>query len=661
MHWVRQPQGLRQQLTFAEDPVLNAWPVVGTAQPQALFLRDHAGNEAFQLFHLDLPSQTLTQLSAPPSRQGVVIPATQAGLFAFYSTARNQRDWDLMRLSLAALDANDAPTEVAQSTQPAGRLGDSPLITSLQQSEGIWLPLDWSPDAQWLLATEVRSGAVSLPYLLRTDGSGERIPLFRQDEQVAYMDGRFSKDGQGIYFLSNRAREFVGLFYLDLRSGELSLLLDLPYDIESLAQSPDRQTLALVVNEDGYSRLRLFRLPDFTPIPSAAIPAGVMDQPRFSADSRWLGFSLTTPQHPRDVFAVEIASGHLERWTRSELGGLDEAAMFTPKLIHFPSPALVASEASPIASPELEVPAWYYPPPRTVRLSGDESIDLAKSPAAVVVLIHGGPEVQARPRFDPLIQFWQQELGVAVIVPNVRGSQGYGSTYLSLDDGRRREHAVADIGALLDWIEQQPELDASRVGLYGASYGGYMVLAAMAAYGERVRAGVDLNGISDFVTFLRQTSEYRRQHRRAEYGDERRRGMRQFLRSISPLHRSEEILSPLLIAQGENDPRVPVKQSEQMVAALRRFGREVWYLLAQDEGHGFRKQSNRLQLQQTVAWFWCRHLLDSCAGMTQTAQGRLESPKSVSLVWPPDIVAESWGMLAPPGTPWMPQPWMPQG
>jgi dipeptidyl aminopeptidase/acylaminoacyl peptidase len=221
----------------------------------------------------------------------------------------------------------------------------------------------------------------------------------------------------------------------------------------------------------------------------------------------------------------------------------------------------------------------------------------------VVILIHGGPEAQYRPGWDPFLQFVVNELGYAVVAPNVRGSSGYGKSFLALDNGVLREDAVRDIGSLLVWIGAQPQLDRDRVVVMGASYGGYMSLASLIAYGDRLRGGVDFMGISNFVTFLHNTSGYRQDLRRAEYGDERDNATRVFLDRISPLSNAGRIRKPLLVAAGSNDPRVPVSESEQLVWRVRSNGGEVWYLLAKDEGHGFRKKGNRDAYLETVASF----------------------------------------------------------
>ncbi|MDW8479855.1 MAG: alpha/beta fold hydrolase [Xanthomonadales bacterium] len=328
------------------------------------------------------------------------------------------------------------------------------------------------------------------------------------------------------------------------------------------------------------------------PLRLPALPRGVITGLRFAPDGSALALSLSAPSLPGDVFVIRFGPRpKLERWTRSETGGLPPERFSEARLARYPS----FDEAAP--GRRREIPTFYYLPP-------------GPGPHPVLIQIHGGPEAQALPTFNPIRQFWIDELGLAVFTPNVRGSAGYGRSYLDLDNGRLREDAVRDIGALLDWIAGQPErFDASRVGVIGASYGGYMTLAALIHFRERLRAGVNVVGISHFVSFLESTAEYRRDARRVEYGDERDPAMRAFLASISPLSRAHEIRAPLLIAQGLNDPRVPVSESEQMLRRIREAGGTVWYVLARDEGHGFQKKRNRDLFEAATVLFLKRHLL----------------------------------------------------
>jgi dipeptidyl aminopeptidase/acylaminoacyl peptidase len=346
-----------------------------------------------------------------------------------------------------------------------------------------------------------------------------------------------------------------------------------------MALSRDGQQLAYSVNEDGLSRLYLREL---AAVPGraqeralASVPNGIVTSLRFDATGQHLGLTLYRPTAPGDVYVLSLAEDRLARWTRSEAGGLTAAQFVAPELVRYPTFDQVDGAAR-------QVPAFYFRPER----DGD-------APLPVIVLIHGGPEGQYRPYFSSTVQYLAGELGYAVIAPNVRGSSGYGKSYLQLDNGRRREDSVKDIGALLDWVGTRPELDAERVVVYGGSYGGYMVLAALVQYADRLAAGIEAVGISNFVTFLENTQPYRQDLRRVEYGDERDPEMRAFLQQISPLNQTDRMRKPLMISQGANDPRVPASESEQILAALQARNIPVWYVLAKDEGHGFRKKRNR--------------------------------------------------------------------
>ena len=406
----------------------------------------------------------------------------------------------------------------------------------------------------------------------------------------------FDAAGDGFWLVTDQGGEFRQLAWQPLEPGaELEIVTaDIPWDVSSAALSHDRSRVAFIVNENGLSRLYLmdaasreFRAVD-------VIPTGLAFGLEFSPDDRRLGLSLNTPQTPSDTYVLEIGDsslnyGALTRWTYSEVGGLDTSSFGKPELVDYPTFDRVDGE-------QRRIPAWVYKPP-------------GEGPFPVVISIHGGPEGQSRPFYSYTYQMWMKALGVAVVLPNVRGSNGYGKSYLSLDNGFKREDSVQDIGALLDWIDTQPDLDASRVAVYGGSYGGYMVLASAVHFSDRLKAAVDVVGISSFVTFLENTQDYRRDLRRQEYGDERDPAMRAHLEKISPVNNVERIKVPMFIVQGENDPRVPVTESAQMVAALRDLGQDVWYMNALNEGHGYRKKENRDIYQQAVVLFLRRHLL----------------------------------------------------
>jgi len=354
--------------------------------------------------------------------------------------------------------------------------------------------------------------------------------------------------------------------------------------VEDFDVSADGRYLAYVLNEDGRSRLTVLDQQAKLELAPAGLPEGHLGNVRFDHTGKRLALSAESATAPRDAWVFDLEHGKLERWTRSELGGLDPAALVAPELTKFPTWDRVNGH------PRL-LSAWVYRPAHP------------QGAAPVIINIHGGPESQARPDWDPFVQFLVSELGYVVIEPNVRGSSGYGKSFLALDNGVLREDAVRDLGSLLVWVGVQPGFDRDRVVVMGGSYGGYMTLAALVSYGERLRGGIDVAGISDFVSFLRNTSAYRRDLRRAEYGDERDLHTRVFLERISPLNNAARIKKPLLVVAGQNDPRVPASESEQLVWRVRSAGGEVWYLTAKDEGHDFRKKANRDAYLETAANF----------------------------------------------------------
>jgi dipeptidyl aminopeptidase/acylaminoacyl peptidase len=567
LHWVKEPGGARSQITFFDEPVRGA-----TVSPNAeingfIFSKDIGGTEMFQLYFYDISSGTYRMLTDGESRNQNAVWANDGKRFVYSSPKRNGRDWDIYAGDIA-------------------KPGESKAIL---QEGGVWGVAEWSPDDSKLALGRYVSINESYPYIFDFE-TGKLTPLNPTDEKVAYGDLVFAKDGKGIYFTSDQGAEFQRLQYYHLKSGKIEVLGgEIGWGVEEIALSEDGRYLAFTVNENGISKLYVRDLRSGKNIDLPDIPMGQIYGLIFEPGGDRLGMVLNTPQTPGDVFSLEIGKKNLVRWTYSEIGGLDSEALVVPDLIEYPT-------FDEVDGKPRVIPAFYYKP------SG-------KGPFPVVIDIHGGPEAQRRPAFRPLTQYVVNELGMAYISPNVRGSDGYGKSYLKLDNGFKREDSVKDIGALLDWIATRDELDSDRVVVSGGSYGGYMVLAAMVHYNDRLRAGIDVVGISNFVTFLTNTKPYRQDMRRAEYGDERDPEMRDFLVEISPLTHAGKITKPMFIVQGQNDPRVPVTESEQMVATIRENGGEVWYLLALDEGHGFRKKSNRDFYDAAVSLFLERYAL----------------------------------------------------
>ena len=342
--------------------------------------------------------------------------------------------------------------------------------------------------------------------------------------------------------------------------------------------SPDGKTLAFVSNEEGIGRLHLLDTETCKEKTAPNLPVGVVSEIKWHPGGRELGFSFTSARFPSDVYSYDIQTGKLERWTFSETGGINTENFSDAELIRWKS------------FDGRMISGFLYRPP--AKFTG-------KRP--VIIGLHGGPQSQTRPSFAGRVNYYLNELGVAVIYPNVRGSSGYGKTFLKLDDGLLREDAHKDMGALLDWIKMQPGLDADRVMVFGESYGGYLTLAVAANYGDRIRAAHSIVGPSNLVTYLEKADDWVRELQRVEFGDERDSKTREFLERIAPLNNARKIKTPLFIVQGMNDSLVPPTESEQIARAVRKNGTPVWYLAAKDEGHGFSKKKNRdFQFYSTV-------------------------------------------------------------
>ena len=575
VHRVGHPGGARQQVTFFDEPVSGLQRQPGGSK--MVFRMDAGGSEFTQIFLLDpVSDDDAIMLTDGESRNGSVVWDRSGELIAYQSTRRNGASNDVWLM-------NTSNSETARMV--------------LESPDGTyWNPYDFSQDNRKLLIINYVGNADSRIHLLDIESGEMRLLAGDPGNPSSNYPLAFDREGIGFWYITDVNGDFQQLAWQSLEEGSKPVIVteEIPWNVEGGAMSEDRTRGVFAVNVDGLSQIYLMDMVSRKFAPVKSIPVGLAGGLEFSPDGRKLGLTLNTSKTPSDSFVLQLGEGALEygelvRWTYSEVGGLDTDSFIEPELVHYPT------FDSANGGPE-SIPAWVYKP-------------AGKGPHPVIINIHGGPEGQSRPSFSSTYQMWLSKLGAVVIRPNVRGSAGYGKHYMGLDNGFKREDSVRDIGALLDWIATQPDMDKDRVAVYGGSYGGYMVLASSVHYSDRLAAAVDVVGISNFVTFLENTQDYRRDSRRAEYGDEREPAMREHLQSISPLGRVDQIKIPMLVVQGQNDPRVPVTEAIQVVDALRAQGQPVWYMNALNEGHGYRKKENRDVYQQAAIMFLQEYLL----------------------------------------------------
>lgn len=542
-----EPGGARQPILYIPAGAYDLY-----YQPQGRYLiytQDANGNEAFQMYLYDIEARKSTLLTDGKSRNTEPV----------WSNAGNQTIY---------------------SSTPAGGNGVSLYLINpldpktnrlLAQSSGTYFKVhDWSPNDRQAVFVDYLSNTVSTLWLIDV-ATGEKTPLSPKKEiaDEYYDSPQFSKDGKGIFVITDHESEVRRLAYFDLTAKQFKYLSGQKSDVEDFKLALDGKTLAFITNEEGISRLHLLdpKSDQVKRVPSA--PLGIISDLKWHCNSQDLAFNFKSARTPTDVYSLNTQTGKVDQWTKGKTGEIDLTKLLEPELIHWKS-----FDGKAISG-------FLYRPP--TKWTG-------KRP--VVIDIHGGPEEQYRPSFWGQDNYILNELGVARIYPNIRGSSGYGKTFLNLDNGVNREDAIKDIGALLEWIKSQPYLDAERVMVTGASYGGFIALSVATSYSDRIRAAQSVVGPSNLVSFLENTEGWRRDVRRAEYGDERDPKVRGFLERIAPLNNAQKISKPLFIVQGQNDPRVKTSEAEQIISAVKQNGTPVWYLLAKDEGHDFTNQQN---------------------------------------------------------------------
>ena len=575
IHMVKMPGGDRTQLTFFPDRTGGGH--YGPKGDYFTFSKDIGGGEWFQIYRYDIASGHVTLLTDGKSRNTGRSFAHNDDRIAYTSTRRTGQDNDIYLMD------------------PTDPKSDKML---LQLEGGGWGVASWSADNKKLLV--VNEVSANETYLWLVDAAtGEKKMLTPKsgEAQVAYSGGPFSKDGKGFYTTTDRDSEFQRLAYFDLATMKPTYLTtDIKWDVDEVDLSDDGKTLAFVTNEDGISKLYLMSTATGKYRPVAGIPTGLIGGATFHKNNHDLGFVVTSARSTADVYSVDVTTGKLERWTSSETGGLNTATFAEPQLIKWPT-----FDGKTISG-------FLYMP--------DANKFPGKRP--VMVNIHGGPEGQYRPGFLGRNNFYLNELGVALVFPNVRGSTGYGKTFLKLDNGVNRDHTHKDIGALLDWIAKNPALDAGKIMITGGSYGGYMTWAVAYEYNDKICCSLPIVGPSNLVTLLEHTEAYRRDLRRVEYGDERDPKIREYLEKTAPLNNSEKIRKPVYAVVGKNDPRVPWSESRQMLDKLKSNGIQTWFLMANDEGHGYAKKKNQDFLFYSTILFVQQFLLGDQKGAAGT-------------------------------------------
>jgi dipeptidyl aminopeptidase/acylaminoacyl peptidase len=458
------------------------------------------------------------------------------------------------------------------------------------ETDGMYSVECFAPDGRRLIVSRNDSSFNNDLFELDLSAPEPRL-LTQHVGPVRYEQPTYRADGRSVLVITDQGRDFLGIASLDIGSGAWTPIVEDAWDVESFSLAPDGRSIAFARNVEGYSEVSILDLGTSLRV-TLDLPRGVVarsfvgnwrDRIAWSPDGRRLAFSLTSPTTTQNVWLADPATGAAWPLTHATIGAIPSDDLVEPELVHYAT------------FDGRSIPAFLYR-----SRNGAES-----GSAPAVVYIHGGPESQSRPAFDATIQYLAGQ-GYVVLVPNVRGSTGYGKAYSHLDDVERRMDAVADAKAGADWLASSGAAHPRKIAAMGGSYGGFMVLASLAAYPETWAAGVDLYGVANFVTLLQTTHPFRRKHREAEYGSLER--DRAVLEQISPLKHLDRIVAPLFVAHGENDIRVPMSETEQVVSALRGRGVPVEFVRLPHEGHGFVRLENKLTVYPAIAVFLDRYL-----------------------------------------------------
>ena len=543
--------GYPEQLTYYSERITG---IYAPSEQGFFFSKDTGGNENAQLFSYLYDGSDPADITHNPAAMHQF--AGRVGSRVLYAcNGRNPAHFDL-----CAVDA----------------CGQEHIL--VHNEDNYNTPAGISPSGRYVLYNKMRGQEDNALWFY--DLTQHRTQQVGHGAFPVVTSPQWCADSNSFYCLTHAGGDFTYIAHYDIKRNLMRTIHSESWDVENLRLSPDGQYLAFSVNVDGYSQLRLLhiasRCVQDVPLQQPTLvlsPGGIA----WSPDSTRLALNLSVGCRPLDIFMYTLGHKCLQQVTYSSYCGLQEDAFVVPELHRFAS------------FDGLEVPVWIYRP-----------LNAPPGPLPVVISIHGGPESQERPGFNPVLQYFINQ-GIAVAAPNVRGSTGYGRAYGHLDDIEKRMDSVADINALVAFLSASGIADAKRIAVMGGSYGGFMTLASITEYPHLWAAAVDTVGIANFETFMENTSSYRRAHRASEYGNLEQH--RDILRRVSPIHKVDAITAPLMVIHGANDPRVPIGEAEQIVAHQRERGREVLYLRYEDEGHGIAKLHNRLDCYPQVAAF----------------------------------------------------------
>ncbi|WP_299249057.1 alpha/beta fold hydrolase [uncultured Aquimarina sp.] len=531
-----------------------------------LYQEDENGNEDYQLFLYNISANSSKPISKKGDKTYDPFWSSNNNKIAYKS---NKESSDRVDLYIQDISVNNKEILIFKDFSDDGQV------------------YDWSSSNNQILAVKVISENDKLLYLIN-DNSYEIEQVNPSKTKIAYSNAKFIPNKNACLIVSDEFSEFLQLHYYDLIKKEFTnITADIQWDVESITIDKEGQKAAFTVNENGFSQLYILDILTLKYLKVNDFPEGIVRDLIINPKGTKVGFNFYSSTFRRKIYDYNIKKSTLNHYTRKGKPQVDsinfvEAESFTFKSIDIKT------------NKEYNIPAFIY--------------KSKKESSPVFIDIHGGPEYQIRASFNGFYQYLVNELGITVIVPNIRGSNGYGKSYMKMDDGLNRENAIQDVGALLDWVKSQNNLDENRVAIHGESYGGYVVLSSLSKFPNRIKCGIDIVGISNWITYLNNTSDYRRDLRRVEFGDERNNETYQYLKKISPVNNANKINSPLLIFQGLNDPRVNYQGAEQMYESLNKQEKEVWYVLAKDEGHGFHKYANHLLQRNLTISFLKKHL-----------------------------------------------------